>query len=219
MPHHPQTMSPKAVLFDLLTALLDSWSLWNTAAGSAEHGRAWRAEYLKLTYGCGAYVPYEDLVRRAAHNTGLPVSLADTLEDMWPELAVWDGVSELLESLRPHCKLAIVTNCSAHLGHLATQRIGIEWDCIVTAEEAGYYKPDPRPYQQALKQLNVKPDEAAFIAGSGFDLFGTARVGLRTYWHNRAGLKLPHGAPPPEIESSDLNRAALWLQQFHQLKA
>lgn len=37
---------PRAVLFDLLTALLDSWTVWNTAAGSEAAGRAWRAEYL-----------------------------------------------------------------------------------------------------------------------------------------------------------------------------
>ena len=47
---------PRAVLFDLLTALLDSWTVWNAAAGSEEKGRAWRAEYLRLAYGCGAYV-------------------------------------------------------------------------------------------------------------------------------------------------------------------
>ena len=45
---------PRAVLFDLLTALLDSWSVWNAAAGSEASGRAWRAEYLRLTYGCGS---------------------------------------------------------------------------------------------------------------------------------------------------------------------
>jgi len=29
---------PKAILFDLLTALLDSWSLWNRSAESVEAG-------------------------------------------------------------------------------------------------------------------------------------------------------------------------------------
>jgi len=38
-----------AVMFDLLTALLDSWSLWNEVAGSEEVGVAWRTRYLKLT--------------------------------------------------------------------------------------------------------------------------------------------------------------------------
>ena len=63
---------PKAILFDLLTALLDSWSLWDRAAGSQQAGRTWRAEYLRLTYGCGTYVPYEAMVREAAQNVGLP---------------------------------------------------------------------------------------------------------------------------------------------------
>jgi 2-haloacid dehalogenase len=48
---------PRAVLFDLLTALLDSWTLWNAVAGSETGGVVWRGEYLRLTYGCGAYVP------------------------------------------------------------------------------------------------------------------------------------------------------------------
>ena len=39
----------EAVLFDLLTALLDSWSVWNHAAGSAADGLRWRRAYLRLT--------------------------------------------------------------------------------------------------------------------------------------------------------------------------
>ncbi|WP_245431236.1 hypothetical protein [Rhodoplanes roseus] len=61
---------PKAVLFDLLTALLDSWTVWNAAAGSEAAGRAWRADYLRRTYGCGAYVAYETLVEEAAAAVG-----------------------------------------------------------------------------------------------------------------------------------------------------
>jgi 2-haloacid dehalogenase len=35
-----------AVVFDLLTGLIDSWSLWNEIAGSELMGRKWRARYL-----------------------------------------------------------------------------------------------------------------------------------------------------------------------------
>src|SRR5437868_274238 len=34
---------PKAILFDLLTALLDSWTLWDAVAGKPADGRRWRA--------------------------------------------------------------------------------------------------------------------------------------------------------------------------------
>ena len=184
-------------------------------------GRYWRqanprqrAEYLRLTYGCGAYVPYEDLVRQAAATVRLPASAPQSLEDHWDELPTWSGATELLRALQPHCKLAVVTNCSRRLGQRAADRLGIEWDVVVTSEEAGFYKPDPRPYRLALERLDVQPAEAAFVAGSGYDMFGTASVGLRTYWHNRVGLARPEGAPPAEVESPTLDDALPWLRGF-----
>ncbi len=206
---------PRAVLFDLLTALLDSWTLWNRAAGSEAAGRAWRAEYLRRTYGCGAYQPYESLVQQAASAVGLPASVPAALEAGWDELPAWDGARELLQALRPHCRLAVVTNCSARLGRRAAELLGVDWDAVVTSEEAGYYKPDPRPYELALARLQVQPSEAAFVAGSGYDMFGTSKVGLRTYWHNRVGLTLPEGAPQPELESPRLEAALPWLARFN----
>ncbi|OAE62208.1 haloacid dehalogenase [Achromobacter insolitus] len=205
---------PRAVLFDLLTALLDSWTVWNRAAGSEAAGRAWRAEYLRRTYGCGAYQPYERLVQEAATAVGLPAAAPAALEACWDELPAWDGARELLSALRPHCRLAVVTNCSARLGRRAADLLGVDWDVVVTSEDAGFYKPDPRPYALALSQLRVEPSQAAFVAGSGYDMFGTSKVGLRTYWHNRIGLTLPEGAPRPEVESVRLDAALPWLQRF-----
>jgi 2-haloacid dehalogenase len=205
---------PKAVLFDLLTALLDSWTLWNRAAGSELAGRAWRAEYLRLTYGCGRYVAYEQLVRQSAAHVGLPESAALALEGAWLELAPWSGAVEALRNLQPHSKLAVVTNCSVRLGREAAAIIPVKWDAVVTAEEAGTYKPDPAPYRLALDMLGVAPSESAFVAGSSYDMFGTATVGLRTYWHNRVGLSLVEDAPPPEIEAPTLDALVPWCSRF-----
>ena len=206
------TTFPKAVLFDLLTALLDSWTLWNDVAGSEERGRAWRAEYLRLTYGCGAYIPYEQLVREAAVATGLPGEAADALEARWLELPPWSGAQAALDALAGRTKLGVVTNCSIRLGRQAASRLKVHWDCVITAEEAGCYKPDPRPYRRALAALGVAPGEAAFVAGSGYDLFGTSVVGLRTYWHNRVGLARPEGAPPAALERPTFDDLLPWLE-------
>lgn len=203
---------PRAVLFDLLTALLDSWTLWDAVAGSKPAGRAWRAEYLRLTYGSDAYVPYERSVRDAARASGLPTTVADELETRWRELAPWSGVEQTLAALRTRTKLAVVTNCSKRLGEIAAARVRVDWNCVITAEEAGFYKPNPRPYEMALQRLGVAAEDAAFVAGSGYDLVGTSAVGLRTYWHNRAGLTRPEGAPPPAIESPTLDQLIPWLE-------
>jgi len=205
---------PDAVLFDLLTALLDSWTSWNRAAGSAPAGRAWRAAYLRLTYGCGRYVPYEQLVRDAAAQVGLPESAAGALEAHWLNLTPWSGAIDALRALAPHCKLAVVTNCSTRLGNQAAALLPVRWDAIVTAEQAGVYKPDPLPYRLALDKLGVMPQRAAFVAGSSYDMFGTAALGLRTYWHNRVGLSLVDGARAPEIESPSLDELVPWLARF-----
>ena len=67
---------PKAVLFDLLTGLIDSWTLWNAVAGGEADGLRWRAAYLRRTYGEGRYRPYEVLVEEAAVEVGLSASFS-----------------------------------------------------------------------------------------------------------------------------------------------
>ena len=195
----------EAVLFDLLTALIDSWTLWNRVAGSEAAGRRWRAAYLELTYGCGSYEPYESLVARAAEQTGMPAGAAAALEAAWGTLEPWNDAVLLLDSLKGKVRLGVVTNCSKRLGHQAARLFDVPWDVVITAEAAGYYKPQPRPYQMALEALGLPAQRVLFVAGSGFDLIGTARAGLDAYWHNRVGLKPPPGAPAPLQESRDLN--------------
>ncbi len=197
-------MSPRAerkfdvVLFDLLTALLDSWTLWNNVAGSAEAGRTWRAAYLRRTYETGAYRPYEALVAEAAAEVGLSPMLAAQLAARYGELEPWPEVREVLGALRGEgVALGVVTNCSAELAAKAVASTGIEFDVVVTAERAGFYKPDPRPYQMALDELDTAPRRCLFVAGSAYDLFGTSNVGLPTYWHDRIGMMPPRNAPEP----------------------
>jgi 2-haloalkanoic acid dehalogenase type II len=178
---NPSTRAYDAVLFDLLTALLDSWTLWNSVAGNEAAGRRWRAEYLKITYAAGEYLPYEDLVAKAAHDVGLSRDLAKELGARYAELQPWPGVRDALAKLHGEgIPLGVVTNCSEQLGRIAANSVGVPFTVLVTAERAGYYKPHAQPYQLALRELQVEPHRCLFVAGSAYDLFGTAKVGLPT---------------------------------------
>lgn len=199
-----------AVLFDLLTALLDSWTLWDSVAGSQEAGRRWRAAYLKLTYGCGAYRPYEALVREAAGETGLSGAAAEALAARWDELQPWDDAHDFLS--RIDVPMGVVTNCSEALGRRAAARVGVPFQVVVTSERAGFYKPDPHPYRRALVELGLAPGRVLFIAGSAFDLVGTSAVGMATLWHNRAGLARPDVAPAPLAERRTLRELIPFLE-------
>jgi 2-haloacid dehalogenase len=188
----------EAVLFDLLTGLLDSWTLWNAVAGSEEAGRRWRAAYLAVTYRTGRYQPYEELVARAAESVGLPRRLADELAAGYGNIEPWPDAGDVLGKLHEAgMPLGVVTNCSEALGRLAAGRIPVPFSVIVTAERAGYYKPDTRPYRLALHELGVAAENCLFVAGSAYDLFGTARVGMPTWWHDRIGMTVPPGTPSP----------------------
>jgi len=187
-----------AVLFDLLTALLDSWTLWNTVAGSEEAGRRWRAEYLRITYATGHYRPYEQLVGEAVQAVSLSRDLAIELAARYGEIAPWPEAVRVLTELRADgIALGVVTNCSEVLGRLAASRLPLPFDVLVTAERAGRYKPDPLPYRLAVEELGCDASRCLFVAGSAYDLFGTARVGLPTWWHDRIGMTPPPDAPLP----------------------
>ena len=196
--HIPVSRRFDGVLFDLLTALLDSWTLWNEVAGGAEAGQRWRAEYLRRTYHAGAYRSYEVLVAEAAEAVGLSRGLADALDARYAELRPWPDVGAVLHRLASAgLPLGVVTNCSERLGRIAARCVGIDFAVVVTAERAGFYKPNPRTYRLALAELGTPPQRCLFVAGSAYDLVGTSSVGLPTYWHDRAGMLPPDGASAP----------------------
>jgi 2-haloalkanoic acid dehalogenase type II len=191
-----------AVVFDLLTALIDSWTLWNAAAGSPKGGMRWRRKYLELTYGQGAYRPYQAIVRDAAELSGVGSHCADALTRRWDELPPWPETTEVLEELVRRVPLAVATNCSIALGRRAAARCRIPFAAIVTAEEAGFYKPRPEPYRAVLAKLGTRPARTLFVAGSAADVPGANGVGMPVYWHNRMGLAPIDGAKPDFVETS-----------------
>jgi 2-haloacid dehalogenase len=195
---------PRAVLFDLLTALLDSAALWDAVAGGAEKGRPWRETYLRNTYSEGAYRPYEQLVREAACEVGLPEIVADRLVGRYQELVPWPEVNEVLGALARRVPLGVVTNCSETLGRVAVNRIGVAFDVVVTAERAGYYKPHPQPYRLALEALGETAEAVLFVAGSTYDLFGATAIGMSVFWHNRLHMSAPPDAPTPLAHHENL---------------
>ena len=177
-----------AVGFDLLTALLDSWSVWGSVAGDKERGMRWHAAAQSLLRG-KRYRPFEDIARDAAREIGLPEDRASELLRRWDEAAPWPDVPPVLKRLDRVSRF-IVTNCSRRLARLAASRAG-RFELVMSAEEAGAYKPDPAPYRAALERLALDPAQVLFVAGSAHDVGGAARVGMDVYWANRGGAPAP----------------------------
>ena len=161
------TRSYDAIGFDLLTALLDTWSLWSDVAGGRELGMRWHAASQAMLRG-QPYRPFEDIVRDSAREVGAGEAQAAEMLRRWGEFEPWPDAPGVLEELRGHRRF-IVTNCSKRLGQLAARRAG-EFELVVTAEEAGAYKPDPRPYRLALERMRLDASRVLFVAGSAHDV-------------------------------------------------
>jgi len=203
----PQTLRPvqvDAIAFDLLTALIDSWTLWESVAGDVELGRAWRRTSLRLITAAGSYVPYEQMVQQAAGEVGLPVDRAAVLLERWGELRPWPEVPDVLAQLRQR-RLAIVTNCSQRLAEIAAERTGGHFELIVSAERAGAYKIDRRAYQAALDALKLPAERVLFVAGSAHDVPGASALGMPVFWSNRQALPAPAGSAPL-VDAPDLTQ-------------
>ena len=186
-----------AVGFDLLTALLRTWPLWEEIAASVAAGQRWHSASQSLLRG-RAYYPFEDNLRQAAAEAGLAADRADELIHRWGEFEPWPDTPgtlaalAALAALRP-VRTFIVTNCSEELALRAAARAG-EFDLVMTAERAGAYKPDPRPYRAALDVLGLAPERVLFVAGSAHDVGGASRLGMDVYWANRGSAARPTDA-------------------------
>ncbi|HUQ41903.1 MAG TPA: HAD-IA family hydrolase [Candidatus Limnocylindrales bacterium] len=184
-------MRYRAIGFDLLTALLDTWTLWSAVAGDRAAGMRWHAASQALLRG-QPYRPFDAIIRDSATQSGIARAKADELIARWGEFEPWPDVPGALDRL-PKVPRFIVTNCSRALGERAAPRAGT-FDLVMTAEEAGAYKPDARPYRAALTKLGIAPEHVLFVAGSAHDIGGASRVGMDVYWANRGNVAAPDDA-------------------------
>ena len=187
----------RGVAFDLLTALIDSWSLWAEVAGDEDGGRRWREASLRLVTASGAYRDYEAVVVEAAAATGVEQDRCRELIRRWGELTPYPDSGPVLRRLAAAgLPLVVVTNTSQHLAEIAAGRLDLALKAVTSAEVAGFYKPDRRAYLAGVEATGLNPDEVLFVAGSAHDVVGAAAAGLSVYWANRRGLAVPAGGEP-----------------------
>jgi 2-haloacid dehalogenase len=112
------------------------------------------------------------------------------LNCVWHRLDPWpDAVGGLLR-LKAMFVIATLSNGNVSLlAHMAKYG-GLPWDCILSAELAHHYKPDPEAYLNATHLLSCQPDEVMMVAAHQGDLRAAAKVGMKTAFVMRP---LEHG--------------------------
>jgi HAD superfamily hydrolase (TIGR01509 family) len=93
------------------------------------------------------------------------------------------GAAEVLSALAPHYRMAIVTSSSREHLALAHERTGLlrYFELLVAEGDYRRSKPHPDPYQEAVRRLQVSPEECLVIEDSRRGLLAAKAAGL-TCW-------------------------------------
>lgn len=104
------------------------------------------------------------------------------------------GALPLLQALKPHCRIGIVTNNRAAEQVEKLEFLGMTpfVDALLTSEEVGAPKPDPRIFEAALQRLKARPGETVLVGDNWHaDVLGALACGIRPLWLNRFGAGRP----------------------------
>lgn len=128
---------------------------------------------------------------------------------VWQDLSPYPDSLEGLHRLATKYRLVALSNGEPdYLSHLAANRIGFEFDRIISVEEAGAFKPHPGVYRTAARILDSEPAEIMMVAAHSFDIMGARASGYRGAYVNRYGLP---------YEDTDLYTPDLVVRDFNHL--
>ncbi|MGW2522103.1 haloacid dehalogenase type II [Streptomyces sp. NPDC001617] len=142
-----------------------------------------------------AYRPYHEILHSSLRNAmrlhGLEyrTSDGDALVDAVPTFGPFPEVPDALRALKGRYEIAIISNTDDNLIARNVENIGVEFDHVITAQQAGAYKPDRQTFEHALKVIGVEPSQVVHTAqGWEYDQIPTRDLGLRRrVWINRYG--------------------------------
>lgn len=149
---------------------------------------------------------YPEIIARSVSKTGVahgidvPPTLAAEVGDSVPEWPAFPDSAEALARLKERFTLIILSNVDRASFAGSNQRLSVEFDAILTAEDIGSYKPNPRNFDALLSRVDgmgIPRDRLLHVAQSLFhDHVPAKAAGLATVWIDRRGDTPGHGATP-----------------------
>jgi 2-haloacid dehalogenase len=120
----------------------------------------------------------------------------------WP---AFPDSAAALARLHERFKLGVITNCDDDLFAASEARLEVDFDWVITAQQAKRYKPNPRGFELAFERIGLPPSRILHVAQSLFHDHVTAkRLGLSTVWVDRRAGRPGGGATPPANATPDL---------------
>ncbi len=147
---------------------------------------------------------------------GDPRRAAEHLRAKLADAPAFEEAAPVLEALRPHYRLALLSNADDDFLHAALRRNKLDFELVVTSEQAGAIKPHPEIFQHLARRLGLPPGEILYAGDNPVpDVLGPARAGMLTAWVNRFGARKPRRVPEPTLRVKSLSELAALLAPCH----
>lgn len=165
---------------------------------------------LEAAAEAGPYLPYRQVLARAVEGVAAGLGFEPSAAEVgrfsesvgdWPAFA---DSPDALRRLAGHFRLGVITNCDTDLFARSNERLGIAFDWVITAEQLGSYKPNPRNFELALAQIGGPRSGHLHVAQSLYhDHVPAQALGLATAWIDRRHGRAGSGATPPAEATPD----------------
>jgi len=163
------------------------------------------------------HTPYREIGRRSLDVTLERAGVSHTDEEVTrlvseiERLRPFADVPEPLGRLRRHYRLVVLSNGDPDMLERGIRFSGLAFDRVISAAEAGSFKPDSATYRVAADLIALPMDAILFVACHAFDCVGARACGMRTAFVDRRGR--PFGQTPhqPDLVVADFPALAAAL--------
>jgi 2-haloacid dehalogenase len=152
----------------------------------------------------GPYLPYRSVLAKACTGACRAFGVEPTAEEAErfgasvPDWPAFPDSRAALAALASRFGLGVITNCDDDLFAGSNRRLGEPFRWVVTAQQAGAYKPSHRGFELAFERLAIPRARILHVAQSLFhDHVPAAELGLTSIWIDRRRGRTGAGATPP----------------------
>jgi 2-haloacid dehalogenase len=189
----------------------------------AAHGHAVEDAALLKFYGDfeelserGDFHPYRDVLQSVVRRFGAQLGFSPTdeearsLPDSLASWRPWPDTVDALRQLKTRFRLAIVSNVDDDLFAATRPQLQVEFDDVITAQQAKAYKPSLKMFELALSRVKVPAHRVLHVAQSVYhDVVPAQALGLATVWVNRPSARAGVGAVKAADAKPDLEVKSL----------
>jgi 2-haloacid dehalogenase len=164
----------------------------------------------------GAFRPYREVLESVVRQYGKEFRFTPSAEEMrslpesLPNWKPWPDTVAALRQLKTRFRLAILSNVDDDLFAATRPQLEVDFDEVITAQQAQAYKPSLKLFELALSRIHAPAHRVLHVGQSIYhDVVPAQALGLATVWVKRPSARPGVGAVKLAEAKPDLTVTSL----------